>query len=224
MNKRDIKAILSKKIDQAFIIEVILGVLMIIVPLIWMLNYGQDPTLVSIIVAGIFIVFFALYYYRSRSNLKAQATADDNFYNELNTRMNETFVMQLIFGVAMVVAALVSIIIYGFNLSIITTLISGALLIVYSIYYYKIRINLKELGKKGDKSFEKKASSKLNETFTIQIIFGVAMIIAALVSITTYGFDVNIIMTLISGGFLVVYSIYYYRVRISLVDLIKRTE
>ncbi|MHA1131613.1 MAG: hypothetical protein ACTSQQ_12500, partial [Candidatus Helarchaeota archaeon] len=68
----------------------------------------------------------------------------------------------------------------------------------------------------GTTEYDQKAAVKINETFIIQLIFGCAMVGAALITLLSYGFDMNILMTLISGGMLIAYSIYYYRLNLRL--------
>lgn len=144
---------------------------------------------------------------------------DENLSNEINTRMTEAFIVQMIFGIAMTVIGLVYMFISGFNLNMLMTIISGALLIGYSIYYYlKIRTNLQEIALKGETDYKNLVKSKLNETFIIQLIFGVAMVIIPLIMMISSGFNLNLLTTLISGGLLVVYSIIYYRVRIQITE------
>ncbi|MHA1651686.1 MAG: hypothetical protein ACTSYB_15955 [Candidatus Helarchaeota archaeon] len=216
MSKKDVKSILSTNVDQPFIIEVLIGLSMIVTSIVMMISSGPDPTLVSTVVAGILVIFYAFYYYLKRTQRLTQKIQDEEFHIELKLRMNETFIIQLIFGAAMVIAGLFNIILYGFDMNFIMTAISGILLLIYSIRYYQVRSYVVGLGEKGDSTFKTELHIKLNETFIIQLIFGVAMVIAPLIMMFSYGFDMNLIMTIISGGLLIIYSIYYYRLKIAL--------
>jgi drug/metabolite transporter (DMT)-like permease len=217
MTKKDALAILNTEVDQPFIIELLVGISVLVAPIVIAINRGYaDPATISAVVAGALVVIYALYAYKTKQTQIDQAATDEAFREKLNARMNETFIVQVIFGAAMAIMGIITMINYGFDYNSLMTIISGALLLIYSIYYYRMRLNLKELGEKGDTDYDQVASAKLNETFLVQLIFGCAMVGAALVTMISYGFDTNILMTLISGGLLIVYSIYYYRLNMQL--------
>ena len=211
MGKKDVKELLSEDIDYPFIIELIIAISMI-APSIIMAFTGINPTLLTMLCAGALILIYALMYYLKRKTQQAEAATGEDFRDELKTRMNETLIMQLIFGVAMVLAAVASMILSGifFDMNVIMTIVSGGLLIAYSIYYYRVRTNL--MAEKDENEFDKKVRAKLNETFILQLIFGVAMVAAGGVAMIATGFDFNMLLTMISGGLLIAYAIYYYRV------------
>ncbi len=216
MGKKDTKTLLSEATELPFIIEILTALSLIVAPIILMIKFGPNAAFISALMAGILVVIYALFKYRARVNPPVQGPSEADFHSDLNSRLTETFIIQIIFGVAMVVAGLFTIVSTGFDISIIMTLISGGLLIAYSLYFYaKVQTYLAKLGEKGDQEYNNKVRIKLNETFIIQLIFGVAMVVVGLYLLIT-GFDLNVLMTIISGALLIVYSIYYYRVQMSL--------
>ena len=143
---------------------------------------------------------------------------------KMNVRLNETFIVQLIFGVAMIIVPIVMMImVYGFDFNLLFSIISGALLIVYSVRFYYVKINLLDQVEKSEKDFHIKARARLNETFIVQLIFGVAMIIVPIVMmIMVYGFNFNLLISIISGALLIVYSFRFYYVKTDLIDRIEK--
>ncbi|MFX1294683.1 MAG: hypothetical protein ACFFD2_07495 [Promethearchaeota archaeon] len=213
MGKKEVKDILGADVNQPFIIELIVGLSMIVAPIILMINTGVfDPTLATSIVSGILIVVYAFYYYYQRKNQAAQGTNAEDYSAELNIQMNETFIIQMIFGAVMAVAGLIGLITIAIDINSIMVTISGFLLIVYSLVFYIRKKNLMILGEKGAEDFDIEVRAKVKETFIIQLIFGIAMVVAPLITMISYGFNMNLLMTVISGALLIVYSIYYYRV------------
>ncbi|MHA1276100.1 MAG: hypothetical protein ACTSQI_00315 [Candidatus Helarchaeota archaeon] len=217
MTKKDVIDLLNTDIDQPFIIEILIGISMIVTPIILAINQGfVDPTIITAILSGVLVIIYAISAYLTKHRQMAQASTKERFYKKLNARMNETFIIQVIFGAAMAIVGVINLIQLGLDYSFIMTIVSGVLLLVYSVYYYRMRLQLKELGEKGTTEYDQKAAVKINETFIIQLIFGCAMVGAALITLLSYGFDMNILMTLISGGMLIAYSIYYYRLNLRL--------
>lgn len=107
----------------------------------------------------------------------------------------------------MVIFPVIMMIISGFNVSLLSTAISGGLLIVYTFRYLRLRIALPESLQKSEKDVPVKLASRLNETFIIQLILGAIMVLASVITMILYGFDFNLLVTAISGGLLIFYSL-----------------
>jgi hypothetical protein len=133
--------------------------------------------------------------------------AEKDIKSELRAFLNEEFIVQLLFGCLMVVFPAIMIFIYGFNVSLLTTAISGALLIFYTIRFLRLRAALLESLQKSEKDMPTKLATRLNETFIIQLVFGALMLLAPLITMILYGFNFSLLMTAISGGLLIFYSI-----------------
>jgi membrane protein implicated in regulation of membrane protease activity len=148
--------------------------------------------------------------------------AKTDIKSELRAFLNEQFIIQLIFGLAMLVFPLIMMIIYGFNVSLITTAISGGLLIVYTFRYLRFRTALIKGLEQSDKDISSKLATRLNETFIIQLVFGVLMLLVPVITMVLYGFNLNLLMTAISGGLLIFYSLRTLRMKGTLTNRLQK--
>jgi len=148
--------------------------------------------------------------------------AKTDIKSELCAFLNEQFIIQLIFGLAMLVFPLIMMIIYGFNVSLITTAISGGLLIVYTFRYLRFRTALIKGLEQSDKDISSKLATRLNETFIIQLVFGVLMLLVPVITMVLYGFNLNLLMTAISGGLLIFYSLRTLRMKGTLTNRLQK--
>lgn len=132
---------------------------------------------------------------------------------EIEARLNETFIVQLFFGILMVVVPIIMMIaVYGFDFNLLFSIISGALLIFYAFRVYNVRLNLMNLAEKSDKDLNNIMKARVNETFIVQLIFGILMVVVPIIlMIAMYGFDYNLLFSVISGGLLIFYAFRYYR-------------
>ncbi len=143
---------------------------------------------------------------------------------EMNARLDETFIVQLIFGALIVVLTVVMMIgTYTFDFNLLFSIISGVLLIVYAIRYYRVKANLIVRIENSGKDACDETQARLNETFIVQLIFGVAMVVVPIIMmVAVYGFDFNLLFSIISGALLIFYTFRYYRYTIKLIDQIKK--
>jgi membrane protein implicated in regulation of membrane protease activity len=148
--------------------------------------------------------------------------AKTDIKSELRAFLNEQFIIQLIFGLAMLVFPVIMMIIYGFNVSLITTAISGGLLIVYTFRYLRFRTALIKGLEQSDKDISSKLATRLNETFIIQLVFGVLMLLVPVITMVLYGFNLNLLMTAISGGLLIFYSLRTLRMKGTLTNRLQK--
>jgi hypothetical protein len=118
--------------------------------------------------------------------------------SKMRAFLREEFIIQLLFGCLMVIFPVIMMVVYGFNVSLLTTVISGGLLIVWTFRYLRLR---------ADKDISSKIASRLYEAFIIQLAFGVLMLLVPVITMILYGFNFNLLMTAISGGLLIFYSI-----------------
>ncbi|NVM56355.1 MAG: hypothetical protein HWN66_21840, partial [Candidatus Helarchaeota archaeon] len=111
----------------------------------------------------------------------------------------------------------------GFDFNLLYSIIIGALLIFYCFRFYKVKTNLIERVEKSEKDVHVGASTRLNETFIFQLIFGAAMIIFPLIYMLTppIGFDFNLLYSIIIGALLIFYSFRFYRVKTNLIHRIE---
>ena len=142
---------------------------------------------------------------------------------EMRSKLNENNIIQLIFGAAMVIAPAIMMIIYGFDMNYLFTIISGALLLIYTVRFYFVKANLIDKITNPEKDFHREVEKRLNETFIIQLIFGAVMVIAPIIMMLgIYGFDLNLLLTIISGALLIIYTIRYFNLYKT--DLVNRIE
>ncbi len=148
--------------------------------------------------------------------------AEKDIKSDLRAFLNEQFFVQLIFGLLMLIFPAIMMIIYGFNVSLLTTAISGALLIIYTFRFSRLRTALIEGLQKAEKDIPVKLATRLTEAFVVQLIFGALMLLAPLITMLLYSFNFNLLMTAISGGLLIFYSIRTYRMKGNLTARIKK--
>jgi len=133
--------------------------------------------------------------------------------DELNAQFNQIEMFQIIFGMILIAASAVLIVFFGVSAAYIYVLLTGVSLVIYTIRSYLIQTNLINQLNKSAKDVHLELKARLNETFIIQIIFGIAMVVVPLIMmLTIYGFNLNLLFSIISGGLLLFYAIRYLRV------------
>lgn len=132
MAEKDIKSDLHAFLNEEFIVQLIFGVLMLAFPLIMMIIYGFNVSLLSTAISGGLLIFFTFRYLR---------LSDQDISTKFTAKLNEAFIIQLIFGALMLLAPVITMILYGFNFNLLTTAISGGLLIFYSIRTLRMKGN-----------------------------------------------------------------------------------
>jgi len=144
--------------------------------------------------------------------------------SEIGARLNETFLVQLIFGILMVVVPIIMMVaVYGFDFNMLFSIISGALLIFYTFRVYYVRLNLMDLAEKASKDLNEEIKTRVNETFLVQLIFGILMVVVPIIMmVAVYGFDFNMLFSVISGGLLIFYAFRYYKTRMN--EIIDKLE
>jgi len=148
MTEKDIKIELRLRLNEAFIVQIFFGALMLIIPIIQMLSSGVfDFSLLSTLISGALLIFYSFRFYYVKSNLVDKVLkAEQDVYKKLTFRLNEVFIVQLIFGALMIIIPIIQILSSGvfYNISLLSTIISGALLIIYSFRFYYVKDNLIE--------------------------------------------------------------------------------
>ncbi|MHA1264309.1 MAG: hypothetical protein ACTSRS_03660 [Candidatus Helarchaeota archaeon] len=143
MSLDNIKTKIFARINETFIVQLIFGIVMIVVPIIMMFGiYGFDLNMLFNIVSGALLIVYAFrtYHIRNKVNEQLQDLGKDS-QTFLHARVNETVIVQLIFGIAMIVVPIIMMVsVYGFDLNLLISTISGALLIYYALRYYRIRM------------------------------------------------------------------------------------
>ncbi|NVM29743.1 MAG: hypothetical protein HWN65_12945 [Candidatus Helarchaeota archaeon] len=144
MSEKDIKIEMSSRFNETFIIQLLFGAAMIIIPLIYMLTppIGFDFNLLFSIISGALLIFYAFRFYYVKNNLIERVEkAEKDVHVEAGTRLNETFIIQLLFGAAMIIIPLIYMLTppIGFDFNLLFSIISGALLIFYAFRFYYVK-------------------------------------------------------------------------------------
>jgi hypothetical protein len=144
--------------------------------------------------------------------------------DELKAQFSQIEMFQVIFGIIVIAASVILMVIFGATAAYIYVLLTGISLVIYTIRSYLIQTNLMDQLNKGAKDVHLEVKARLNETFIIQIIFGIAMVLVPVIMmLTIYGFNLNLLMSIISGGLLLFYAIRYLYVGAqNLVDKIEK--
>jgi hypothetical protein len=144
--------------------------------------------------------------------------------DELKAQFSQIEMFQVIFGMILIAASVILMVIFGATAAYIYVLLTGISLVIYTIRSYLIQTNLMDQLNKGAKDVHLEVKARLNETFIIQIIFGIAMVLVPVIMmLTIYGFNLNLLMSIISGGLLLFYAIRYLYVGAqNLVDKIEK--
>jgi hypothetical protein len=144
--------------------------------------------------------------------------------DELKAQFSQIEMFQVIFGMILIAASVILMVIFGASAAYIYVLLTGISLVIYTIRSFLIQTNLMDQLNKGAKDVHLEVKARLNETFIIQIIFGIAMVLVPVIMmLTIYGFNLNLLMSIISGGLLLFYAIRYLYVGAqNLVDKIEK--
>jgi hypothetical protein len=144
--------------------------------------------------------------------------------DELKAQFSQIEMFQVIFGMILIAASVILMVIFGASAAYIYVLLTGISLVIYTIRSFLIQTNLMDQLNKGAKDVHLEVKARLNETFIIQIIFGIAMVVVPVIMmLTIYGFNLNLLMSIISGGLLLFYAIRYLYVGAqNLVDKIEK--
>jgi len=128
----------------------------------------------------------------------------------------------------MIITPIITIIASGeFDISLLFTLISGALLIFYSFRFYYVKINLINAEQNMSDNIHFKLKARLNEAFFFQIIFGIVLVLFPISLRGAEGASIDTIIWIflipisLIGNLLILYSYRFYSVKERLIQRFK---